>query len=144
MTEINIRLTSDASSGANVRRSPNAAQAVAGKEASAVKETHTAEASPVAAAASGKTLPQEVDSSRSEAAAIAETVERLTDRMQALRRELNFSVDEASGRTVITVKDSETDEVIRQIPAEEALRLAERLEEGQEKAVQGWLLASEA
>jgi flagellar protein FlaG len=33
-------------------------------------------------------------------------------------------MDEASGRTVITVKDSETEEIIRQIPPESALALA--------------------
>ena len=42
-------------------------------------------------------------------------------------RELQFSVDEATGRTVVTVRDPSTGEVIRQIPDVEALRIAEAL-----------------
>ncbi len=42
-------------------------------------------------------------------------------------RELSFSVDEATGHTVITVRDSASGEVIRQIPNAEALRLAQSL-----------------
>ena len=42
---------------------------------------------------------------------------------------LKFSVDEASGRPVITVTDSQTGEVIRQIPAKEILAVANLLRE---------------
>jgi len=42
-------------------------------------------------------------------------------------RELEFRVNEDTGRTVITVRDSATGEVIRQIPNDEALRLARSL-----------------
>jgi len=45
------------------------------------------------------------------------------------RPELEFKVDEQSGRTVITVYNPETEEVIRQIPPEEAIRLAQLLQE---------------
>ena len=34
-----------------------------------------------------------------------------------------FRIDDNSGRTVITVIDQETDEIIRQIPPEEVLHL---------------------
>lgn len=40
---------------------------------------------------------------------------------------LEFSVDKPSGRMVITVIDSETNQVIREIPPEETLRIAARL-----------------
>jgi len=43
--------------------------------------------------------------------------------------ELQFSVNEASGRTVVTVTDAQTGEVIREIPPSEQLNLAARLEE---------------
>ena len=48
--------------------------------------------------------------------------------VQNLQRTLQFSVDEESGQTVVRVVDSETKEVIRQIPAEELLRIAHRLQ----------------
>lgn len=39
-------------------------------------------------------------------------------------RSLEFRVDDASGRTVVSVRNPQTGELIRQIPGEEALRLA--------------------
>jgi flagellar protein FlaG len=47
--------------------------------------------------------------------------------LRANGRELQFSVDEETGRTVITVRDPSTGEVIRQIPDAEALRIAQAL-----------------
>jgi len=53
-------------------------------------------------------------------------VRNLNDFVQKSRRELNFSVDDQTGRTVVKVIDRETKEVIRQIPAEEVLAAARR------------------
>ena len=47
--------------------------------------------------------------------------------MQSMDRYLEFRIDQDSGRTVVTVKDTTTGESIRQIPAEEVLRLAQNL-----------------
>ena len=44
-------------------------------------------------------------------------------------RTLEFRTDNSTGITVVTVKDSETGDVIRQIPSEEVLKLAQTLEE---------------
>ena len=49
--------------------------------------------------------------------------------VQNIRRDLNFSVDDSSGRVVVKVTDRASGDVIRQLPSEEALRLAESLEE---------------
>lgn len=43
---------------------------------------------------------------------------------QSISRDLEFKVDKELGQTVITVYDSETQEVVRQIPAEEVLEQA--------------------
>ncbi|WP_456406940.1 flagellar protein FlaG [Thiolapillus sp.] len=59
---------------------------------------------------------------------VSEAVSRLNDYVQTIRRELKFSIDEASGRTVITVLDAQTKEVIRQIPPEEVVSLSKNLE----------------
>ncbi len=55
---------------------------------------------------------------------------KLNDTMAAAQRNLSFRVDERSGRTVITVVDALTKEVIRQIPSEEVLAMSRALEAG--------------
>ena len=77
-------------------------------------------AAPGAAPAGGETRVAPLD--------VKDTVGRLNDMIQDLRRELRFSVDESSGRTVITVLDADTREVVRQIPPEQVLTLFERME----------------
>ena len=52
---------------------------------------------------------------------------------------LDFSVDEQSGKTVVRVTDSETGEMIRQIPSKELLELAQSLDK-----LQGMLLKQKA
>jgi flagellar protein FlaG len=46
---------------------------------------------------------------------------------QSVSRDLNFTVDDGSGQVVVKVTDATSGDVIRQIPSEEALQLAERL-----------------
>jgi flagellar protein FlaG len=48
---------------------------------------------------------------------------------QSIQRDLNFSLDDSTGRVVVKVTDGVSGEVIRQIPSEDALRLAESLDE---------------
>ena len=56
-------------------------------------------------------------------------VATIQDFVQSVRRDLNFSLEEGSGRVVVKVTDSGSGDVIRQIPSEEALQLAENLSE---------------
>lgn len=49
--------------------------------------------------------------------------------VQSVRRDINFSLDEGNGRVVVKVTDASSGDVIRQIPSEEALKLAENLSE---------------
>lgn len=56
-------------------------------------------------------------------------VAKVQDFVQVVQRDLKFSVDEDSGRTIVTVLDSDSGEVIRQIPPERILQIAENLEE---------------
>jgi len=55
--------------------------------------------------------------------AIKEKVAEMNQYVQKLDRKLEFTVDDSSGDTVVKVIDSETDELIRQIPSEEVLRI---------------------
>ncbi len=66
---------------------------------------------------------------QSKKAPVEEAVASIQNFVQSIRRDLNFSLDDSSGRVVIKVTDSVSGEVIRQLPSEEALRLAESLEE---------------
>lgn len=56
-------------------------------------------------------------------------VSQINDYVQNLQRSLLFTVDEASGKDVVTVLDRETEEVIRQYPSDEILAIARRLAE---------------
>ncbi len=47
--------------------------------------------------------------------------------VQSVKRNLEFSIDEASGKMVVKVIASDSGEVIRQIPNEEVLKLANSL-----------------
>jgi flagellar protein FlaG len=60
---------------------------------------------------------------------LEEAVERLNKMMESSKRGLGFSVDNKINVTVVTVKDSNTGEVVRQIPSEAVLRVAHRIED---------------
>lgn len=60
---------------------------------------------------------------------IDEAVSSIKQFAQSIQRNLDFALDESSGRVVVKVTDALSGDVIRQIPSEDALRLAESLEE---------------
>src|SRR5688572_31712229 len=58
-----------------------------------------------------------------------ESVTRQIDSfLRSMNRSLQFRLDESTGRMIVSICDSETGEVIRQVPGEEALRIAQDLE----------------
>lgn len=60
--------------------------------------------------------------------ALNHMVEQLNEMMKSSSRAISFTIDRESEQTVIQVKNAETDEIIRQIPNEDALKLAEYLD----------------
>lgn len=56
-----------------------------------------------------------------------------------MAQNLQFSMDKSSGKTVVRVVDTSTQEVIRQIPSEEVLQMAQELDR-----MQGLLLRGSA
>ena len=60
---------------------------------------------------------------------LQEAVSRLNEQMQRTSRDLSFSIDQRINRTIITVKNLQTGEVVRQIPTEEVVRLAHSIED---------------
>lgn len=79
-------------------------------------------------AASGQLLPPGKAVEAADTEQVESAVSKISDFVQNFQRDLQFSVDETSGRTVVKVIDSETEQVIRQIPSEETLRIAEQLD----------------
>ena len=76
---------------------------------------------------------------------VRNAVKDLNDFAQEIQTNLKFSVDEGSGRSVITVTDKQTGDVIRQIPAKEVLAVANLLREATSSDVEkvGILLAEQ-
>lgn len=53
----------------------------------------------------------------------------VNEHMQNIQRNLQFEVDKESNQTIVRVVDTQSGEVVRQIPAEEVIRMAKRMEE---------------
>ena len=76
--------------------------------------------------------------------AVDRVVSDLKDYVQNSRRNLDFQVDDVTGRVVVKVIDANSNTVIRQIPSEEILALSRRLAESLENAQKGMLLEIKA
>jgi flagellar protein FlaG len=61
--------------------------------------------------------------------AVKAVAQRIESYLKSVSRSLEFRVDAESGHTVVSVRDSETGDLIRQIPNEEVLRFAEMAED---------------
>ncbi|MHA6494555.1 flagellar protein FlaG [Pseudomonas borbori] len=62
-------------------------------------------------------------------AELEKAMNNIQEFVQSVRRDINFSLDDGNGRVVVKVTDASSGDVIRQIPSEEALKLAENLSE---------------
>jgi flagellar protein FlaG len=60
---------------------------------------------------------------------LQDLLERVEDRLQPESRALSFRVNEDIDGVVVSVIDTQTDELIRQIPAETLVRIAKTLEQ---------------
>lgn len=86
--------------------------------------------------ASSQEAPKAREASRAEVEA---AVEQIRNFVRTAASTLNFAIDNDTGITVITVSDSSTKEVIRQIPSEEVVAIAKALDR-----FQGLLVRQEA
>ena len=77
----------------------------------------------------GDPVPVFDDTQQTSPVEIDQAVNDLNKFVQSIKRELHFRIDEGSGRTVVTVLNSETDEVIRQLPPDEILALSKIIKE---------------
>lgn len=81
--------------------------------------------------AEGQSVPLAAATAQAHATEVGNAVKSINAYIQNLRRDLQFTVDEGTDQIVVRVIDSETQEVIRQIPSEEVLALARSLEKNQ-------------
>lgn len=56
-------------------------------------------------------------------------IENLNKNIRVFNSKVSFSIDKNTGRTIIRVSDRETNEVIREIPPEDFLKIASKLSE---------------
>lgn len=82
---------------------------------------------PVAVQAA-KPQPQNIGSIEVTQEKVQAAVAQMNEYIQSTQRDLNFTYDPSSGETVVKVLDRATQEVIRQIPDEIFLRLAQQLD----------------
>ncbi|MFV3412339.1 flagellar protein FlaG [Pseudomonas nitroreducens] len=83
-------------------------------------------ATSTAAAQDGEARPVEQKDSR---ARLDDAVSDIQKHVQSVRRNLNFSIDDTTGDVVVKVIDGDSGKVVRQIPSEEVLKLAARLDD---------------
>ena len=80
-----------------------------------------ARAEPAVGVPQGQTSPAASEQVRSAA-------ERINHQLQTVAPNLRFSVDEDTGKTVVRVVDTDTGEIIRQVPSEEVLAISRSIE----------------
>lgn len=90
----------------------------------------------------GKSLPQQRQQPATEE--LTEAVRNIMEHVQSISRQLSFTIDGETGSTVVTVVDRETEQVIRQIPSEEALAIARFIAAQLDGPVKGLLVQNEA
>lgn len=98
---------------------------------SAVRHAHTDDVQQAARVSGAKLDVSEKAVQKEEASKVEpfteEELEDITEKMNQVSHlfnaTLNFSVDKPTGKTVIKVMDQDTDEMIRQIPPENLLKL---------------------
>ena len=67
---------------------------------------------------------EQLEMSRDE---LENVVSQLQDYVQSVQRDMQFHIDDATGRVIVQVIDSNSQEVVRQIPSEEMLAIARHL-----------------
>ncbi len=66
---------------------------------------------------------------------LQDKVSEINNYMQNIDRSLQFTIDEKSGSSVVIVRDSETDEIIRQFPSDEILNARSAISQDETKGI---------
>lgn len=73
-------------------------------------------------------LPIEAAEPEPEPQQLRAAVKEIQEKVGNSTTQLQFTVDEDTGRTIVSVIDAETRQVVRQIPAEEVMRMARAID----------------
>ncbi|WP_051379043.1 flagellar protein FlaG [Derxia gummosa] len=117
-----IRVANDSSSTATLelattgQKTAATARAQRGEDASSTAASAKAEATEKAKAAK-EAKPEDVK----------DAVKKLNQSLEDDNRQVRFEIDPSSSRVITKIVDTSTKEVLRQIPSEEVLRMAEAL-----------------
>lgn len=77
---------------------------------------------------SGKEMPPNAQqTAEARSVEVKDAVSKLNEYVQKTQRDLDFRLDEDSGKTVISVYDRQSEQLVRQIPDEVALEMAKKL-----------------
>lgn len=117
MSDITTQIGREAQGLSRVNAAPRQAE---------VKSVENGEKKAAISIADGKELPPQSGENQAELTA---AVDKLNTYVQSVQRTLDFQLDEDSGKTIIKVYDKESEELIRQIPGELAVELAQKLNE---------------
>ena len=75
---------------------------------------------------------------------IPKLVDSINNRPQVRERSLQFSVHEGTGKMQVRIYDSNTHELIRQMPSDEMLRIAEQIDDALAEDISGIILQDQA
>ena len=112
---------------------------VSGRIGPAEAGSGDAAARPAAAARAPATQQAPPERSAPDSAQLQEAISRAQDVVRQFASNLLFSLDKDTGKTIIKIVDSQTNEVIRQIPSEELLAISRNLDR-----IEGLLLSQQA
>lgn len=138
MTDINSigsRVSSPPATGAGpVPRGarPEVASATDVEPVSRIASGQPVDEKPQSDAVTGTQARREPAPGRGAERSLDDAVAQLNDYVQSVQRELQFSIDGDTGRSIVRVVDRKSQELIRQIPSDVALKLARQLEELQD------------
>ncbi|MCK4841124.1 MAG: flagellar protein FlaG [Methylococcales bacterium] len=82
--------------------------------------------------AGSKQAEKSVKDKELDAKELVAVITKISEQVQNVHRDLTFSIDEESGRNVVTILDTKSKEIIKQFPSEELLALARHLNEQME------------
>lgn len=130
---MNIESLSQAISSPSRTSSPSAQPSTTRAEVAQLKKSESQKSEK-----SSLTDDLEQDTSQS-ALSVEDAVKRIADFVVPSQSALSFSVDDVSGTQVVTIVDTQSNEVVRQFPSKEAIAIARALDK-----LQGLLIKDKA
>ncbi|MDF0532967.1 flagellar protein FlaG [Shewanella sp. A32] len=123
MSDLSISASNAVAVNTGVNIASSGATIAAGQDSQNQQKTKNVNAN------EGSTQAQNQQSGAKSQDNLQSVTEQLSQTMEMMRKGLQFRVDEQSGENVVSVFDIESGDVIRQIPSDEALKLAAKLSE---------------